>query len=123
MPRRVAAFELNLDKLFALAPEALQASPIHTFPAATQDLSLLVAQDVVAGDLLQLIRQEAGELLEDVRLIDDYRGANIPEGTKSLTFALRFRAADRTLTQVEATAARDNAVAAAKAKYGAELRA
>ncbi|MEY4078637.1 MAG: hypothetical protein RIS80_406 [Actinomycetota bacterium] len=123
LPRRVAAFEMNLDKLFALAPEALQASPIHTFPAATQDLSLLVAQDVVAGDLLQLIRQEAGELLEDVRLIDDYRGANIPEGTKSLTFALRFRAADRTLTQVEATAARDNAVAAAKAKYGAELRA
>jgi phenylalanyl-tRNA synthetase beta chain len=84
---------------------------------------LLVAQDVVAGDLLQLIRQEAGELLEDARLTDDYRGANIPEGTKSLTFALRFRAADRTLTQVEATAARDNAVAAAKAKYGAELRA
>lgn len=123
LPRRVAALELNLEKLYALAPDALQASPIHTFPAATQDISLLVASDVVAGDLLQLIKQEAGDLLEDCRLTDDYRGSNIPDGSKSLTFALRFRAPDRTLTQVEATAARDNAVAAAKAKYGAELRA
>jgi phenylalanyl-tRNA synthetase beta chain len=91
-------------------------------PAATQDLSLVVKTEVPAGELLEVVRVAAGELLEKVVLVDDYRGANVPEGYKSLTFALRFRAADRTLTQVEASEARDKAVEAANKKFGATLR-
>ena len=123
LPRRVAALEINLEKLYSVAPEVIQATPIHTFPAATQDLTLIVDESVVAGDLQHVIETSAGELLEEVRLIDNYRGANIGDGKKSLTFALRFRATDRTLTQVEASEARDAAVAAANQKFGAELRA
>jgi len=123
LPRRVAALEINLEKLYSVAPDVIQASPIYTFPAATQDLSLIVNYSVVAGEVENVIRTAAGELLEQVRLIDDYRGANVGEGKKSLTFALRFRASDRTLTQVEASEARDSAVAAVAAKFGAELRA
>jgi phenylalanyl-tRNA synthetase beta chain len=92
-------------------------------PAATQDLSLVVETGVAAGDLLAVIREGAGELLERVVLVDDYRGSNVAEGHKSLTFALRFRAADRTLTQVEASEARDKAVALAHQKFNATLRA
>ena len=55
--------------------------------------------------------------------MDDYRGENVGQGKKSLTFALRFRAADRTLTQAEATDARDLAVKLATERFGAELRA
>jgi phenylalanyl-tRNA synthetase beta chain len=55
-------------------------------------------------------------------LTDDYRGSNVPEGSKSLTFALRFRAMDRTLTQVEASEARDAGVAKAKQRFNAEIR-
>ncbi|MEY4296425.1 MAG: hypothetical protein RL016_271, partial [Actinomycetota bacterium] len=62
-------------------------------------------------------------LLEAIRLVDDYRGENLPAGKKSLTFALRFRAADRTLTQAEASDARDLAVKLAAERFGAELRA
>jgi phenylalanyl-tRNA synthetase beta chain len=123
LPRRVAALEINLEKLYSVAPDVIQAAPIFTFPAATQDLSLILDESVVAGDVQQVIRTSAGELLEEVRLIDNYRGANIGEGKKSLTFALRFRATDRTLTQVEATEARDTAVAAVNLKFGAQLRA
>jgi len=123
LPRRVAAFEIDLEKLFATAPESIQATPIYTYPAATQDLSLIVGRDVAAGELLALISASAGELLEDVRLVDDYRGENVSVDKKSLTFALRFRAADRTLTQVEASEARNAAVAAAVQKFGAEIRA
>jgi phenylalanyl-tRNA synthetase beta chain len=65
----------------------------------------------------------AGELLESIELIDDYRGENLPTGKKSLTYAMRYRAADRTLTQAEASAARDAAVALVAEKFGAELRA
>ena len=123
LPRRVAAFEIDLEKLFATAPESIQATPIYTYPAATQDLSLIVGRDVAAGEVLALISASAGELLEDVRLVDDYRGENVSVDKKSLTFALRFRAADRTLTQVEASEARNAAVAAAVQKFGAEIRA
>jgi phenylalanyl-tRNA synthetase beta chain len=92
-------------------------------PAATQDLSLLVDAAVPAADLKAVIREGAGELLEDVSLVDDYRGENVPAGSKSVTFSLRFRAQDRTLTQVEASQSKDAAVALANQKFGATLRA
>jgi phenylalanyl-tRNA synthetase beta chain len=69
------------------------------------------------------LRSGAGELLEDLQLFDVYEGAQIGEDRKSLTFALRFRAPDRTLTEDEASAARDGAVAAAADAVGAALRA
>jgi phenylalanyl-tRNA synthetase beta chain len=79
-------------------------------------------QNIPAGEVLELLRIAAGELLEEIALVDDYRGSNLPDDEKSLTFALRFRANDRTLTQAEATLARDAAVAAANAKFGATIR-
>ena len=123
LPRRVAVLELDLDAVYAAAPEVRQASAIYGYPAATQDLSLLVAADVPAGEVLRTISEGAGELLEQVRLVEDYRSENLPDGQKSLTFALRFRATDRTLTQAEATEARDAAVALAGSRFGATIRA
>ncbi len=122
LPRQVGVLELNLEVLFANAPELVQAQAVYTYPAATQDLSLVLKQNVPAGEVLDVLRVAAGELLEEITLVDDYRGTNLAEDEKSLTFALRFRASDRTLTQVEATEARDAAVAAANAKFGAVIR-
>jgi phenylalanyl-tRNA synthetase beta chain len=123
LPRQVGVLEINLELLFAHAPELVQAGAVDTYPAATQDLSLVIDQNVPAGKVLEVLTQAAGELLEDIVLVDDYRGANLEEGKKSLTFALRFRANDRTLTQLEASQARDNAVSAANASFGATIRA
>jgi phenylalanyl-tRNA synthetase beta chain len=123
LPRTVGVFEIDLDALLAAAPESVVARPIGTLPAATQDLSLVVSIEVPAQDLMDTVREGCGELLEDISLTDDYRGSNIAEGSKSLTFALRFRAMDRTLTQVEASEARDKAVALASKKHKAEIRA
>ncbi len=123
LPRNVAALELNLEKLYKAAPEVVQASHLLTMPAATQDLSLVVDAKLAAAVLRDTIVEGAGELLESIRLVDDYRGEVLGTGRKSLTFALRFRAADRTLTQAEASEARDAAVALAASRHGAELRA
>ena len=122
LPRQVGIFELNLDALYALSPEIVTAKSVDVMPAATQDLSMVVATSVAASELMTTIIAGAGELLEEIRLVDDYRGAGLAEGTKSLTFALLFRADDRTLTQQEASAARDKAVALAAEKHGAVLR-
>ncbi len=123
LPRRVAIFELDLDALTAAAPAVVQAEAVYIYPAATQDLSLVVDRDLAAGQVLKAIYQGAGELLEHATLVDDYRGENVGEDKKSLTFALRFRAADRTLTQVEASESRDAAVALAADLFGAVIRA
>lgn len=120
--RRIAAAEVNLSKLFAAAPTSISASEIKVMPAATQDISLVVDLGVSALSLQQAIAEGAGELLESIVLTDDYRGDNIEANKKSLTFALRFRAPDRTLTQAEATEARDAGVAKAAEKFSAALR-
>jgi phenylalanyl-tRNA synthetase beta chain len=77
---------------------------------------------VPAADVEAALRAGAGELVEDLRLFDVYTGAPVPEGHRSLAYALTLRAPDRTLTSEEATAVRDAAVAAAAERTGAQLR-
>jgi phenylalanyl-tRNA synthetase beta chain len=122
LPRVVALFEVDLDVLLQLAATDVAPAPIASLPAATQDVSLVVAESVRAGDLLAILVEGAGELLEHATLVDDYHGAGIPDGSKSLTYALRFRAPDRTLTAAEATDAKNAAVALAATRVGATLR-
>ncbi len=122
LPKRVAVMEMDFDRVMELAPFEVASSAIATFPAATQDLSLVVADAVAAGDVLAAVTSGAGPLLENITLVDDYRGSGVEAGTKSLTFALRFRASDRTLTAAEATEAKLAGVASAAEKWGAVLR-
>ena len=82
----------------------------------------MVDADVEAQTVQDAVRAGAGELLEEVRLFDVFTGPQIGDDRKSLTFALRFRAADRTLTEDEASAARDAAVRCAAERVGAVLR-
>jgi phenylalanyl-tRNA synthetase beta chain len=77
---------------------------------------------VPAGEVRAALTEGAGDLLESLRLVDDYRGQGVPEGAKSLTFALRFRAPDRTLTAAEATEAKLAGVRAVSERFGATLR-
>ena len=122
LPGRVVVAELDLDLVLSLAGERVVAASLSTFPAATQDVSLVVGAEVPAAAVQSALAEGAGELLESVRIVDDYRGAGVPEGSKSLTFALRFRAPDRTLTAAEATEAKLAGVAATQDRFGATLR-
>ncbi|MFF0396355.1 phenylalanine--tRNA ligase subunit beta [Streptomyces sp. NPDC005248] len=122
LPERTCAMEIELDLLEQAVDGALQAPRISTFPVATQDVALIVAQEVPATTVEEALRAGAGQLLESLRLFDVFTGDQIGEGKKSLAYALRFRAPDRTLTVDEATAARDAAVALAAERTGAVLR-
>jgi phenylalanyl-tRNA synthetase beta chain len=120
LPRGTCAVELDLDAVGVRG--RLPAPRVSPFPAVFQDVSLVVDAAVAASAVIDAVRDGAGPLLEDVSLFDVYTGPQIGEGRKSLTLALRFRAADRTLTEDEASAARDGAVAAAADRLGAALR-
>ncbi|WP_432521564.1 phenylalanine--tRNA ligase subunit beta [Kineococcus sp. SYSU DK006] len=122
LPAPAVAFELDLDVLLDQVGASVQVEQLSGYPAATQDVALVVDADVPAGAVEAALRAGAGALLEDVRLFDVYTGAQVGEGRKSLAYGLRFRAADRTLTAEEASAAREAAVAEAAARTGAVQR-
>jgi phenylalanyl-tRNA synthetase beta chain len=121
LPKGTCAVELDLDAM--PVTEAMPAPAVSPFPAVFQDVSLIVGEDIAAQTVVDAVRDGAGELLEDVRLFDVYTGPQIGDGRKSVTLALRFRAADRTLTEDEASAARDAAVKIAADRVGAVQRA
>ncbi|MFJ8131800.1 phenylalanine--tRNA ligase subunit beta [Streptomyces hydrogenans] len=122
LPARSCAMELDLDVLEKASEGPVKAPRISAFPVATQDVALVVDQDVPSAAVEYYLAGGAGELLESIRLFDVYTGDQVGEGKKSLAYALKFRAADRTLTVEEATAARDAAVALAAEHTGAVLR-
>ncbi|KND27113.1 phenylalanine--tRNA ligase subunit beta [Streptomyces acidiscabies] len=123
LPARTAAMEIDLDAVEAAGVGFLEAPRISSFPVATQDVALVVESGVPSAAVEAALREGAGELLEAVRLFDVYENVEqLGEGRKSLAYALRFRASDRTLTVDEASAARDAAVALAGERTGAVLR-
>ncbi|MGW5878385.1 phenylalanine--tRNA ligase subunit beta [Nocardiopsis terrae] len=121
LPERSAAAEFDLD-LVERARTKVTAPEVSAYPVATQDVALVVDASVPVGEVSAALAEGAGELLESVRLFDVYTGEQVGEGHKSVAFALRFRAGDRTLTAEEAGAARDAAVALAAERTGAVLR-
>ncbi|WP_217200481.1 phenylalanine--tRNA ligase subunit beta [Streptomyces buecherae] len=122
LPERTSAMEIELDRLERATPGPVQAPHVSTFPVATRDVALIVDASVPAADVETALREGAGALLESVRLFDQFTGEQLGAGKKSLAYALRLRASDRTLTADEASAARDAAVATAVERTGAVLR-
>ncbi|HLT61781.1 MAG TPA: phenylalanine--tRNA ligase subunit beta, partial [Microlunatus sp.] len=123
LPARACAAEFDCDALIEAAPERGTVAPVSAHPVAKEDVALIVDRDVPSAEVEAALVRGGGELLESVRLFDIYTGPQIGEGKKSLAYALRFRAPDRTLTDAEAAAARDAAVAAAAEAHGAVQRA
>lgn len=123
LPKRSVAFELDLDALIASMNTApVQVKAISTHPIAKEDVALVVPVDVPVSRVEQVIRQGAGALLEEVSLFDIYSGDQVPEGYRSLAFALRLRS-DHTLTAEETARVRADIVSKAEKVLGASLRA
>jgi phenylalanyl-tRNA synthetase beta chain len=121
VPDRTAAVEVDLDALIRAA-QPTRSPVFSTYPVAKEDVALVVDGSVPSAEVAATLREGAGELCEQVRLFDVYTGDQVPDGKKSLAFALRFRAPDRTLTDAEVAAARDAAVALAVERHGAVHR-
>jgi phenylalanyl-tRNA synthetase beta chain len=121
LPERTCAMELDLDALGSGG--VVRAPVLSTYPPALLDVALVVGSAVPAASVAEALRVGAGPLLESLRLFDVYADAErLGPGVRSLAYALRLRAPDRTLTAEEAAAVRDAAVAEAGRRTGAVLR-
>jgi len=123
VPVRTAAVEIDLDFLISHAVDVVSAPQFSTYPLAKEDVALVVDEATTVAAVEAALRDGAGDLLESLRLFDVFTGEQVGAGKKSLAFALRFRAPDRTLTEEETSSARDAAVAVAAERTGAVQRA
>lgn len=120
--QRAVACEINLDRLFETSGRGKKYRQLPRFPGVGRDLAIVISQDVPAREIFKVIRENGGELLEEIGLFDLYRGQQVPEGRQSMAFALKFQAADRTLTDSEVAERLDAITRALKMHLGVELR-
>jgi len=119
---RAVALEVDLEPVLAVDPRR-RARPLPRFPAVERDLAVVVAESVEAAALEATIRSAGGALLESARAYDEYRGAQVPEGRKSVTFAMVFRSPERTLTDAEVNGLVERIRSALVGEHGAGFRA
>ena len=122
LPPRSAAAEVDLDAVVGSTEVVVSGPTVGTFPVAKEDLAVVVDSQVPVAHVAAALRDGAGSLVESIRLFDVYEGPQVGEGRRSLAFALRLRAPDRTLSVEELSAAREGALAEAAARVGAVLR-
>jgi phenylalanyl-tRNA synthetase beta chain len=122
--RRVGWVEVDLGTLLTAAPRRSHlVAPVSRFPSSDVDLAFVVEERVPAGAVLETLRSSGGEVLESVALFDVYRGPGTAAGWRGLTFRLRMRALDHTLTDDDIGAVRARCISAVERAHGARLRA
>ena len=118
---RGVAFEIDVQPLLDAA-RVPRAQPLPRFPGVDRDLAVVVEDTVAAGAVLLAIKESGGELLEHARAFDEYRGAQVPEGRKSIAFTLTFRSPERTLTDAEVDRAMSEIRLGLEKRHGARFR-
>ena len=119
---RTYVAKLLIDEMQPLAQTEITYQPLPKFPAITRDLSLVCADEVPVGDLQAAMKNAVGNILEQITLFDVYKGEQIAAGMKSVSFSIRMRSHEGTLTEEQADAAMKRVLKALK-EHGATLRA
>ncbi|HEX8996495.1 MAG TPA: phenylalanine--tRNA ligase subunit beta, partial [Ktedonobacterales bacterium] len=122
LARRTYLMELDLERLYQVAPTRTMTRPISRYPVAQRDLAIVVPRELAEGVVAQAIRENGGPLAPQVQLFDVYTGEGIEPDKKSLAYTLTYRAPDRTLTAQEVEEAQKAILAKLRERFGAELR-
>lgn len=114
--------ELDLDSLFEASTTVKSYKPLPKFPAVTRDIALLCDDSILVAEIEETIRKAGGNLVEKVQLFDIYKGAQIPEGKKSIAYAIAYRDEKKTLEDKDISKVHDKILKALEHKLGAVLR-
>jgi phenylalanyl-tRNA synthetase beta chain len=115
-------FELDFEKLLEYAPRRITISALPRFPAVERDVALVVDRDFAAQQVINWIKDLGEALIEHVEVFDQYLGAPVPEGKKSLAYKISYRAEDRTLTDAEINVLHQRLVERLGETFAAERR-
>lgn len=120
---RTYVLQINLDALINGAGGLRTVKSLPKYPAVDRDIALVVENTVLAGDIIRTIETAGRPLLEKITLFDVYQGQQIKAGYKSMAFAFKFQAPDRTLTDEEVNAVYAKIQKSLQDQFQAELRA
>ncbi len=118
----VMAAEIDFNMLMQITRMDKKYQSVPKYPASTRDLAVLVKEEVTNQNVLDIIHQFGGKLLESVEIFDVYKGSQIESGYKSMAYALIFRAKDRTLVDEDVNKAMAKILKNLEEKLEAELR-
>lgn len=114
--------ELRSAPLLEAGAGMIEYRPVGRFPNVKVDIAVVVDESLEARLVSVEIKTSGGDLLRSARLFDIYRGPQIPEGKKSLAYALEFGSAGGTLTDEQAHAEMDRVIGALKSRFAAAIR-
>ena len=114
--------ELDLDALFEASNMNKSYKALPKFPAVTRDIALLCDDSILVAEIEETIRKAGGNLVEKVQLFDIYKGAQIPEGKKSIAYAIAYRDEKKTLEDKDIAKVHEKILKALEHKLGAVLR-
>jgi phenylalanyl-tRNA synthetase beta chain len=114
--------DIDFEKLFNFSSFDKHYKPLPKYPPVNRDFAFVCDKNTEAGSIEDVIRKAGGKLVEDVKLFDIYRGAQLGEGKKSVSFRVTLRAADRTLTVEEADKVSSKILSSLEHQLGLTLR-
>jgi phenylalanyl-tRNA synthetase beta chain len=114
--------EINLERSTNDVQASKKFKPLPEYPSVLRDLALITDDALPVSDLLQAIYEVGGSLLVNVELFDIYRGNQVPQGKKSLAFALEFQSLEKTLSQEDIDAVMNKIIGHVSLKFNASLR-
>lgn len=120
--KRVYLFEIFIEEVKAVSNTDIIYSSIPKFPSVLRDIALVVDKEVYVSELEKVIRKYGKKLLEEVKLFDIFEGEQIGKDKKSVAYSLKFRAADRTLTDDEINPIIDKILLQLEIECNAKLR-
>jgi phenylalanyl-tRNA synthetase beta chain len=120
--KAVFALEVSLDKIFACACLKKEFVPLAKYPSISRDISLALKDSVSAAEVMAAVRQKGAPLLKEAKVIDYYRGKQIPAGCRGLTISCVYRSEEKTLTEEETDSLHARVLEALTQRLGAQIR-
>ncbi|TFH20625.1 MAG: hypothetical protein E4H03_11920, partial [Myxococcales bacterium] len=119
----ISIFEVDTRKLLEYAPLRSALQPIPRYPSSSRDVSLLVPDRTLAGEVIAQVGSMQEPLIENVCVFDEYKGTGIPLGVRALAFKIVYRSADGTLTDEDVTSLHERVIVHLRNTLGVEVRA
>lgn len=122
IPVKTYIAELDFDKIISMVNLNRVFVPLPRFPSIERDIAVIIANEVSAGQIEEIIKSKGGKLIEKIELFDVYKGSQIEEGYKSLAFRIVYRSSEKTLTEDDITKVHNRIINSLTNQVGAVLR-
>ncbi len=122
IPVRVYIAELSFEEIIQQSDMNIKYRSLPKYPSVARDIAMVVADEITAGQVEEIIRNKGGKLIEEVKLFDIYRGSQIEEGYKSMAYSIVYRSDEKTLSEEDITKVHNKIVSSLVNQVGAALR-